>query len=60
MRDSKTEWIAIAIVILTLICAFTAAHQRDELQQQAIDRGFAEWRIVSRYKKVEFKWKDEK
>ena len=30
-----------------------------EQQQQAIDRGHAEWRIIPGTSKTEFKWKDE-
>ncbi len=60
MSKNAQEWILVALLILITVCAFAAAQQRDKLKQQAIDRGFAEWRIVSRHKKVEFKWKDEK
>jgi hypothetical protein len=52
--------IKLIMFLALLIGMIVATLQRDALKQQAVDRGFAEWRIVSRYKKVEFKWKDEK
>jgi len=59
MKNSNTEWIAVGIIVVLTICAFTAAHQRDELKQQAVDRGFAEWRIVTGTRGTKFKWKGE-
>ena len=57
MNKNTQEWIAVAIIIALLICAFTAAGQRDDFKQEAVDRGFAEW-VVKGQDKTEFKWKE--
>lgn len=57
MKNSTHEWIAVAVIIALLICAFDAAGQRDDLKQEAVDRGFAEW-VVKGQNKTEFKWKE--
>ena len=59
MSKNAQEWILVALLILITVCAFAAAQQRDELKQQAVDRGFAEWRIIKGSKETEFKWKGE-
>ena len=53
------EGLSIGIIILLAFCAFVVADQRDKLKQQAVDRGFAEWRIIKGSKETEFKWKGE-
>lgn len=55
----KYEGLLIMIITLLAFCAFVAADQRDELKQQAVDRGFAEWRIIAGSKETEFKRKGE-
>lgn len=55
----KYEGLLIMIITLLAFCAFVAADQRDKLKQQAVDRGFAEWRIIEGSKETEFKWKGE-
>lgn len=57
MNDNIYQWIAVAAIITLGICAFVAAGQRDDLKQEAVDRGFAEW-IVKGENKTEFKWKE--
>lgn len=59
MKETTQEWIAVAVIITLLICAFDAAGQRDDLKQEAVDRGFAEW-VVKGQDKTEFKWKETK
>lgn len=59
MSKNAREWMLVAWLILMTVCAFAAAQQRDELKQQAVDRGFAEWRIIKGSKETEFKWKGE-
>jgi len=59
MSKNAQEWMLVALLILITVCAFAAAQQRDELKQQAVDRGFAEWRIIKGSKETEFKWKGE-
>lgn len=58
MRE-KTIEILSAVCFVLFIAAFMVAAQRDELKQQAVDRGFAEWRIIEGSKETEFKWKGE-
>ena len=57
MKETTQEWIAVAVIIALLICAFDAACQRDYLKQEAVDRGFAEW-VVKGENETEFKWKE--
>ena len=62
MNHNTQEWIAVAIITVTIItalviCAFVAAGQRDILKQEAVDRGFAEW-VIKGENKTEFKWKE--
>ena len=57
--NNRQEWVAIAIIIILLITAFAVAGQRDELKQEAVDRGFAEW-VIKGQNKTEFKWKENK
>lgn len=61
MKENTLEWLSVAfsatMIITLLICAFVAAGQRDDLKQEAVDRGFAEW-VVKGQDKTEFKWKE--
>ena len=56
-EDKKHEWIAVAIITVLVICAFVAAGQRDDLKQEAVNRGFAEWKVIGE-NKTEFVWKE--
>ena len=44
-RDAIPEWFAVIIFILTIVAAFCVAFQRDNLKEQAVKRGFAEWKV---------------
>ena len=57
MNKNSQEWVMVAALILTIICAFAAAEQRNNLKQEAVNRGFAEWKVVGE-NKTEFKWKE--
>lgn len=57
MKENTLELLSFAVIIALLICAFVAAGQRDNLKQEAVDRGFAEW-VVKGQDKTEFKWKE--
>jgi hypothetical protein len=57
MNKNTEEWIMIAALILTIICAFIAAEQRNNLKQEAVNRGFAEWKVVGE-NKTEFVWRE--
>jgi hypothetical protein len=50
---------ATIVAIILLVCCFIIANERDTLQQEAVDKGFAEW-IIKNKNSVEFKWKDSK
>jgi hypothetical protein len=57
-QHNHLEWLQIlAYIFALLLCVFAAA-QRDALKQEAVDKGFAEWHIVSGTKETEFKWKE--
>jgi hypothetical protein len=59
--NNHQKWVAIAIIIVLVVSAFVsafvAAGQRDDLKQEAVDRGFAEW-VIKGQNKTEFKWKE--
>jgi hypothetical protein len=57
MSDKTLELLSFICFVLLLIAALMVAQQRDELKQQAVDRGFAEW-IVLGQNETEFKWKE--
>lgn len=57
MNDILNELVATVIIIILVIAAFAVAGQRDELKQEAVDRGFAEW-VIKGENKTEFKWKE--
>lgn len=57
MNKNTEEWVMIAALILTIICAFAAAEQRNNLKQEAVNRGFAEWKVVGE-NKTEFVWRE--
>jgi hypothetical protein len=59
MSEKTVEILSAICFLLLLIATFMVAAQRDELKQQAVDRGFAEWRIIKGSKETEFKWKGE-
>ncbi len=59
MSEKTLELLSVICSILLLVAALMVAHQRDELKQEAVDRGFAEWRIIKGTKETEFKWKGE-
>ena len=56
-EDKKYELIGVFAVILLLIIAVSAAAERDNLKQQAVDRGFAEWKVIGE-NETEFVWKE--
>lgn len=57
MNKNTHEWSLIAALIVTIICAFAVAEQRDSLKQEAVDRGFAEWKVIGQ-NKTEFVWRE--
>ena len=57
MNKNTHEWVMVAALILTIACAFAAAEQRDNLKQEAVNRGFAEWKVVGE-NKTEFVWRE--
>jgi hypothetical protein len=58
MSEKTIELLSFICFILVLFTALMVAQQRDELKQQAVDKGFAEWHIISGTKETEFKWKE--
>ncbi len=57
-QQNYLELLQLLAFIFALVCAFFAAAQRDALKQEAVDKGFAEWHIISGTKETEFKWKE--
>lgn len=58
-NSSEWEWFSVGMILLMLVGLFYLRNCYDDLQQQAVDRGFAEWRIIKGSKETEFKWKGE-
>jgi len=57
MSEKTIELLSFICLILVLFAALMAAQQRDELKQQAVDKGFAEW-VIKGQNRTEFKWKE--
>ena len=57
MNKNTQEWVLVGARILTIICAFTAVEQRDNLKREAVNRGFAEWKVIGE-NKTEFVWRE--
>ena len=57
-RETYLEWLLVLITIILIAGLSAVADQRDALKQEAVDRGFAEWQIISGTKETEFKWKE--
>ena len=57
MNKNTQEWVLVGALILTIICAFTAVEQRDNLKREAVNRGFAEWKVIGE-NKTEFVWRE--
>ena len=55
---SNELYATIAAITMCVFC-FVIADQRDTLQKEAVDKGFAEW-VIKNKNSVEFKWKDSK
>jgi len=57
-KETYLEWSLVLITIILIAVLFAVADERDSLKQQAVDKGFAEWQIISGTKETEFKWKE--
>lgn len=57
MSETTCSWVGLIALIFTLICAVMVAQQRDELKQEAVKRGYAEWLVIGE-NHTEFKWKE--
>jgi hypothetical protein len=53
----RYSWYGLLALILAVVCAFIVAEQRDDLKQEAVKRGFAEWIVIGQ-NQTEFKWKE--
>lgn len=57
MSENTCSLFGLLAFILALICAFVAAGQRDDLKEEAVKHGYAEWIVIGQ-NKTEFKWKE--
>lgn len=57
-KETYLEWSLVLITIILIAGLFAVADERDALKQEAVDKGFAEWQIVTGTKETEFKWKE--
>ena len=58
MNKNTPEWLMALCFLLMLAAAFMVANQHDELKQEAVDRGFAEWHVIEGTSETEFRWKE--
>jgi hypothetical protein len=57
-KETYLEWSLVLITIILIAGLFAVADERDALKQEAVDKGFAEWQIVTGTKETKFKWKE--
>lgn len=57
MSEDKYGLFGMILFLFTLIIALLVAQDRDELKQEAVNRGYAEWIVICK-NKTEFKWKE--
>ncbi len=57
MSEDKYGLFGMILFLFTLIIALLVAQDRDELKQEAVKRGYAEWIVIGE-NKTEFKWKE--
>jgi hypothetical protein len=57
MSDTRPLLFFAVMFFCAIIVAFAALWQRDTLKKQAIERGYAEWK-VDNSGSVEWQWKD--
>lgn len=57
MKNNDNELFAVIAFILALIAAFFISFQRDDLKEQAVERGFAEWKVDSSGN-AKWQWKE--
>ena len=55
--ENKHDWLGILAFIISVCCTFAVADQRDQLKQEAVKRGFAEWVPICE-NNTEFRWKE--
>lgn len=59
-KQDALEFFTIAISLVfgfTMVILSFVAKERDDLKQEAVDRGFAEWKVVGQ-NKTEFVWRE--
>jgi hypothetical protein len=59
MGENYAAQLGFFMFVLALIAAFAAVIQRDNLKEEAIKRGFAEWHVLGQ-DSTEFRWKEVK
>jgi|688.fasta_scaffold821981_2 hypothetical protein len=57
MSNDTANFIGFLMLLLVIICLFLVAEQRDELKEEAVKRGFAEWVVIGQNNTV-FKMKE--
>jgi hypothetical protein len=57
MSENYAAQLGFFMFVLALIAAFAAVIQRDNLKEEAIKRGFAEWHVLGQ-DNTEFRWKE--
>ena len=55
----KIQALLVACLFLANFTMMSMRSEIKDLKQQAIERGYAEWRIIPGTSNTEFKWKDE-
>lgn len=58
MNEKAIGAIMCVFFILLGVAAFIVAEQRDELKQQAVERGYAEWVVDPNGRTTTWQWKE--
>lgn len=59
MSENHAALLGVVMFLLALIAAFVAVSRLDNLKEEAIRRGFAEWHVLGQ-DSTEFRWKKTK
>ncbi len=58
MKDNNILFVAIVTVAALLSFAIGFSIQESYWQQEIVNKGFAEWRLVDGTRQTQFKWKE--
>jgi hypothetical protein len=57
VSEERCVQLGFSLLLIVVIALFIAAHQRDKLKEQAVDRGHAEW-VTDSKGETKWQWKE--